>query len=64
MAQAGPYERPVLLDRERHRPAREAGSGELHLVSMHLASLSNLQRLVDRMARRKQAMPPAPQPGA
>jgi len=25
--------------------------GELHLVSMHLASLSNMQRLVDRIAR-------------
>jgi len=38
--------------------------GELHLVSMHLASLSNMQRLVDRMAARKSAMPPAPQPPA
>ena len=38
--------------------------GELHLVSVHLASLSNLQRLVDRMAQRDGAMPPAPQPGA
>jgi hypothetical protein len=37
-------------------------SGELHLVSMHLASLSNLQRLVDRMAARGGQMPPAPQP--
>jgi hypothetical protein len=37
-------------------------AGELHLVAMHLASLSNLQRLVDRMAQRPGAMPPAPQP--
>ena len=37
-------------------------AGELHLASMHLASLSNLQRLVDRMAQRKSPMPPAPQP--
>jgi hypothetical protein len=37
-------------------------SGELHLVSLHLASLSNLQRLVDRMAQRRSEMPPAPQP--
>ena len=27
-------------------------SGELHLISMHLVSLSNLSRLVDRMAQR------------
>jgi hypothetical protein len=39
-------------------------SGELHLVSQHLASLSNLQRLVDRMAQRKSEMRPAPQPGS
>ena len=39
-------------------------SGELHLVAMHLASLSNMQRLVDRLAPRKSAMPPAPQPPA
>src|SRR4051812_1992198 len=37
-------------------------SGELHLVSMHLASLSNLQRLVDRLVARGGAMPPAPAP--
>jgi hypothetical protein len=37
-------------------------AGELHLVSMHLASLSNLQRLVDRMAQRRSAMPQAPKP--
>ena len=39
-------------------------TGELHLVSMHLASLSNMQRLVDRMAQRQSSMPPAPQPAA
>jgi len=33
-------------------------SGELNLVAMHLLSLSNLQRLVDRLAQRK--VPPAP----
>ena len=38
-------------------------SGELHLVSMHLVSLSNMQRLVDRLAERKSPLPPAPQPG-
>jgi hypothetical protein len=36
--------------------------GEMHLVSMHLLSLSNMQQLVDRLARRK--LPPAPQPTA
>ena len=36
-------------------------SGELHLVSMHLLSLSNMQQLVDRLAQRK--VPQAPQPG-
>lgn len=35
-------------------------SGELHLASMHLASLSNMQRLVDRVAQRSAPMPPAP----
>jgi hypothetical protein len=39
-------------------------SGELHLVSMHLASLSNMQRLVDRLAQRKDAIAPAPRPPA
>ena len=39
-------------------------SGELHLVSMHLASLSNMQRLVDRLAEGKSPLTPAPQPGA
>jgi hypothetical protein len=35
-------------------------SGELHLVSMHLLSLSNMQQLVDRLAQRK--VPAAPKP--
>lgn len=38
-------------------------AGELHLVSMHLASLSNMQALVDRLAQRDPALPPAPRPG-
>jgi hypothetical protein len=37
-------------------------SGELHLVSLHLASLSNLRRLVERQAQRKSPIAPAPQP--
>jgi hypothetical protein len=38
-------------------------SGELHLVSLHLASLSNMQKLVDRLAQRKSPpLPPAPLP--
>lgn len=38
-------------------------SGEMHLVSMHLASLSNMQTLVDRIAQRPApAMQPAPKP--
>ena len=38
-------------------------SGELHLVSMHLASLSNMKTLVDRMAQRPlPPMEPAPRP--
>ncbi len=37
-------------------------SGELHLVSMHLASLSNMQGLVDRLALRKSPLTPAPLP--
>lgn len=36
--------------------------GELHLVSMHLLSLSNMQQLVDRLAQRK--VPAAPLPGS
>ena len=39
-------------------------AGELHLVSLHLASLSNLQRLVDRVAQRPSPIAPAPRPGA
>jgi SapC len=38
-------------------------SGELHLISMHLVSLSNMQKLVDRMAARASPLPPAPRPG-
>ena len=37
-------------------------AGELHLVSMHLASLSNMKKLVDRMAERKSPLQPAPKP--
>lgn len=38
-------------------------SGELHLVAMHLASLSNMKALVDRMAARTPPpMAPAPRP--
>lgn len=37
-------------------------AGELHLVSMHLASLSNMKRLVERLAQRKAALAPAPRP--
>jgi hypothetical protein len=39
-------------------------SGELHLISMHLVSLSNMQALVDRMAARKSPLQPAPKPKA
>jgi hypothetical protein len=38
-------------------------AGELHLISMHLVSLSNMQRLVDRMAARSNPLEPAPRPG-
>jgi hypothetical protein len=38
-------------------------SGELHLISMHLMSLSNMQKLVERMAARHSALQPAPRPG-
>ncbi|MFC5498219.1 SapC family protein [Caenimonas terrae] len=38
-------------------------SGDMHMVSMHLVSLSNMQKLVDRMAARKSPLPPAPRPG-
>jgi hypothetical protein len=37
-------------------------SGELHLISMHLASLSNMQKLVELMAQRKSSLQPAPKP--
>ncbi|MBI2771898.1 MAG: SapC family protein [Burkholderiales bacterium] len=37
-------------------------AGEMHLVSMHLMSLSNMQKLVDRMAQRKSPLVPAPKP--
>ena len=37
-------------------------SGELHLVSMHLASLSNMRTLVDKMAQRKAPLTPPPKP--
>jgi hypothetical protein len=37
-------------------------AGELHLVSMHLSSLSNMKKLVDRMAERKSPLQPAPKP--
>jgi hypothetical protein len=30
---------------------------------MHLVSLSNMQKLVDRMAARRSPLPPAPRPG-
>lgn len=39
-------------------------SGGMHLVSMHLLSLSNLQRLVDRMAQADAAAQPAPKASA
>lgn len=38
-------------------------SGELHLISMHLASLSNMQLLVNKMAERKSPLQPPPKPG-
>lgn len=37
-------------------------AGELHLVAMHLVSLSNMQALVDRIAQRTQPLQPAPWP--
>ena len=37
-------------------------AGELHLISMHLASLSNMQKLVELMAQRKSPLEPAPRP--
>ncbi|HYF41128.1 MAG TPA: SapC family protein [Ramlibacter sp.] len=37
-------------------------SGDLHLISMHLLSLSNMRKLVDRMAQRQAPLQPAPRP--
>ncbi len=37
-------------------------AGELHLISMHLMSLANMKKLVDRMAERKSPLQPAPKP--
>jgi hypothetical protein len=37
-------------------------SGELHLVSMHLVSLSNMQKLADRISQQRDAIEPAPKP--
>lgn len=37
-------------------------TGELHLVSMHLMSLSNMKALVDKMAQRQSPLTPAPKP--
>lgn len=37
-------------------------SGDLHLISLHLMSLSNMRKLVDRLAARKSPLPPAPRP--
>jgi hypothetical protein len=39
-------------------------SGELHWISLHLASLTNLQGLVDKVAARKATMAPAPKPAS
>ena len=37
-------------------------TGELHWISMHLSSLTNLQGLVDKLSARKAAMAPPPKP--
>lgn len=37
-------------------------SGDLHLISMHLLSLSNMRKLVDRVAERQSPLQPAPRP--
>lgn len=37
-------------------------SGELHLISMHLVSLSNMQVLVNKMSERKSPLQPPPKP--
>ena len=39
-------------------------SGEMHLISMHLTSLSNMRDLVDKMAARQTPLKPAPKPKA
>lgn len=58
----------MVVDEKKLAALPDAGAlalfrgGDLHLVAMHLASLSNMQRLVDRMAQRQAAMPPAPGP--
>jgi hypothetical protein len=58
----------MVVDEQKLLALPDAGAlalfraGALHLVSMHLASLSNLQRLVDRMAQRPATLPPAPRP--
>ena len=38
-------------------------SGELHLVAMHLMSLSNMKALVDKMAEHQVPLQPPPKPG-
>ncbi|RYG13331.1 MAG: SapC family protein [Burkholderiales bacterium] len=37
-------------------------TGEMHLISMHLMSLANMQGLVERVAARKSPLQPAPRP--
>lgn len=37
-------------------------AGELHLISLHLMSLSNMKSLVDKMAARKSPLKPPPKP--
>ena len=37
-------------------------SGELHVIAMHLASLSNMNRLADRLSKRAPPLQPAPKP--
>ncbi len=39
-------------------------SGEMHLISMHLASLSNMHKLVRKVAQRRDALEAAPKPAA
>jgi hypothetical protein len=58
----------LVVDEKKLMALPDAGAlalfraGELHLVSMHLASLSNMQRLVERLAQRKSPLAPAPRP--